>query len=246
MLDGYQDQHLLVTHCSRRIAVASQPISNMSNDPSTNGAAANSALPSDANGAQGTAAGGALGAGAGPKNPLMANEQALDYFKRNNYTKPVAVMTSFLSEEQANREKQAAQEAAAAPSSKPPSGQIAPPQRSGSTQSVSGQSAATIPPTEPGLSTKDMLKRNLPQAQTISASTSAYYIAPEHLSQAEDLVQKQKAIAAAGAAGGPGSDMRALDVTIRIKGYLKFRQWIEAGLEGWKVRADGRALRVSC
>lgn len=229
----------------------------MSNEPAANGGAGPAG--GDANGSSvNNATGTGPGTGAGPKNPLMANEQALDYFKRNNYTKPVAVMTSFLGEEQASRERQAAEEAMAAakasaaaaaatssvasattaPASslKPNApGQVAPPQRSGSTQSVSAQPTATIPPTEPGLSTKDMLKRNLPQAQTISASTSAYYIAPEHLSQAEELVQKQKAIAAAAAAGGPGSDMRALDVTTRIKGYLKFRQWIEAGLEGWKV-----------
>lgn len=188
------------------------------------------------------------------KNPLLANEQTLEYLKRNNYTKPVGVMTAFIAEENANKEKHQVQEAAKASAgalkgsaANGASGAEVPATSSftAAAKDLNGAASssaaaaqpppiATIPPTEAGLSTKEMLKRNLPQAQSVSASTSAYYLSPDHIAQAEDLLQRHKASQALAAAGGGAGELRLIDTTVRIRGYIKFRQWIEAGLEGWK------------
>ncbi|KAJ9125668.1 hypothetical protein QFC22_000630 [Naganishia vaughanmartiniae] len=121
--------------------------------------------------------------------------------------------------------------------------------------STSSTQQRPVPTPGEGLPAKDLIKRNLPQAQASSASTSAYYLTPEFMAQAEDVINRHKAGAQAGAAatnssiaqaviasggGAPGAQGMfgaqgvLLDSTDRIMGYVKLRQWVEAGLEGWK------------
>lgn len=128
-----------------------------------------------------------------------------------------------------------------------------------STSTSSAQQQRPIPTPGEGLPAKDLIKRNLPQAQASSASTSAYYLTPEFMAQAEDVINRHKAGAQAGAAATNSSIAQAvitsgggaagaqgmfgpqgvlLDSTDRIMGYVKLRQWVEAGLEGWKVSLE--------
>ncbi len=119
------------------------------------------------------------------------------------------------------------------------------------------------------LSSTEFIKRNLPQAHVASASTSGYWAGTEEFqAQALDIVnelKRQSAMSASAGGGGgeegvserrtkrdsqapgKGGEMgpQMLDVTDRIKGYEKMREWVEAGLDGWKVRVSN-ARSVVC
>jgi hypothetical protein len=84
----------------------------------------------------------------------------------------------------------------------------------------------------------EMLKRNIPQAFSASSSTASYNITPEFMQQAENVVamhlekvQRNQS----NAAGAGKSEIILLDSTERSRGYTKLREWVESGLEGWKV-----------
>jgi len=94
------------------------------------------------------------------------------------------------------------------------------------------------------------LKRNIPQAQTISASTLSDKITPEFEAQAKYIIdQLQKSVEARTAANvdedaedaptAAGKDMM-LDVSERIEGYRRYRRWVDDGLDLWKVGLDTR------
>ncbi|ORX35243.1 WD40-repeat-containing domain protein [Kockovaella imperatae] len=92
------------------------------------------------------------------------------------------------------------------------------------------------------------LKRNIPQAQALSASTLSGRITPEFEAQAKyiiDLIQKraelkdgdgdgaEDKVQAGGAKGDP-----ILDPSDRVLGYRKFRRWVDDGLELWRPELD--------
>lgn len=82
------------------------------------------------------------------------------------------------------------------------------------------------------------IKRNIPQAQFVSASTMSERITPEFEAQAkyiiDALVKKQED------AGGEDQPTTAkseplLDPSELIEGYKRYRRWVDDGLEMWKV-----------
>lgn len=86
------------------------------------------------------------------------------------------------------------------------------------------------------------LKRNIPQAQSISASTMSDRLTSEFEAQARYIIdQLQKKIGAQADGDGdvgPGGDS-LLDPSDRIQGYRRYRRWVDGGLDLWKV-CDGR------
>lgn len=89
------------------------------------------------------------------------------------------------------------------------------------------------------------LKRNIPQAQTISASTLSERITPEFEAQAryiiEQLQKKAEAVDEAmeqevDAADRPRvTGEGVLDPHERVEGYRRYRRWVDQGLDLWKV-----------
>jgi hypothetical protein len=191
-----------------------------------------------------------------------ANTNVLEYLKRNTHMKAVDMF------EKKRMEEQQASAGGAGGSgnttdvsnARPPGDQVPRtniPKPAGTTTmpssatSLSQQPRTQLPTPDEGLPAKDLIKRNLPQAQASSASTSAYYLTPEFIAQAEDVINRHKAGAQANAAAtsasvskalasdqgnaGQGSQSVLLDSSDRVMGYLKLREWVEAGLEGWKV-----------
>ncbi|KAJ9109330.1 hypothetical protein QFC21_000659 [Naganishia friedmannii] len=202
-----------------------------------------------------------------------ANTNVLEYLKRNTHTKAVEMFEKKkLEEEQAQGTSgSATANVSMTPADTSSRSQLPPdttkpsiPKSSNITPAMPSTSTSStqqrlVPTPGEGLPAKDLIKRNLPQAQASSASTSAYYLTPEFMAQAEDVINRHKAGAQAGAAatnssiaqavitsGGGGGAAAAgaqgmfgaqgvlLDSTDRIMGYVKLRQWVEAGLEGWK------------
>ncbi|GHJ85202.1 hypothetical protein NliqN6_1604 [Naganishia liquefaciens] len=191
-----------------------------------------------------------------------ANTNVLEYLKRNTHMKAVDMFEKKRLEEQ-----QASAGVAGGSGNTTDVSSVRPlvdqasrstvPKPSGTTINPSSATSATqqsrsqLPAPDEGLPAKDLIKRNLPQAQASSASTSAYYLTPDFLAQAEDVINRQKASAQANAAATNASIGKALasdqtaaqgvatpnvllDTTDRVMGYLKLREWVEAGLEGWK------------
>ncbi|RXK40353.1 transcription initiation factor TFIID subunit 5 [Tremella mesenterica] len=93
------------------------------------------------------------------------------------------------------------------------------------------------------------LKRNIPQAQAVSASALSDLITPEFEAQARYIVeQMQKKFGAA--AQGEGDDDVAvnqeslLDPSDRSEGYKRFRRWVDRGLEMWRVELDALSYPI--
>lgn len=90
------------------------------------------------------------------------------------------------------------------------------------------------------------LKRNIPQAQTVSASTLSERITPEFEAQAkyiiEQLQRKSEAVNEAMEAEEDAADRPkvtgegVLDPSERVEGYRRYRRWVDQGLDLWKVR----------
>ncbi len=84
-----------------------------------------------------------------------------------------------------------------------------------------------------------MVKRNIPQAMTVSASTTSDRITPEFIAQAKYIVEQlsNKVEGAAAAAEGETavSPVAFIDSSDRIEGYKRFRRWVDDSLELWKV-----------
>jgi transcription initiation factor TFIID subunit 5 len=86
------------------------------------------------------------------------------------------------------------------------------------------------------------LKRNIPQATTISASAQTEAITPEFIAQAKHIVErlsKQEGAKEADAAKGKesigGNNISLLDPGERVIGYKRFRHWVENSLDHWRV-----------
>lgn len=80
------------------------------------------------------------------------------------------------------------------------------------------------------------VKRNIPQAQFVSASTMSDRITPEFESQAKYIIDQltQKAEAQADTTQ-KGGEEPLLDPSDRIEGYKRYRRWVDDGLDIWKV-----------
>ena len=195
-----------------------------------------------------------------------ANTNVLEYLKRNTHMKAVDMFEKKrLEEQQASAGGVGGSGNTTDVSSTRPAADQAPrlnvPKATAATTMPSSATSTTQPPRtllptpDEGLPAKDLIKRNLPQAQASSASTSAYYLTPDFIAQAEDVINRQKASAQANAAAtnasigkalasdqnavqGTGTPNVLLDQTDRVMGYLKLREWVEAGLEGWKVSSS--------
>jgi hypothetical protein len=94
--------------------------------------------------------------------------------------------------------------------------------------------ASTPPFVERGLKETDFNKRNLPVAQSASASTRAPAIDEEFMAQARDIVARHKK------ENVVGDGM--LDPSDRVRGYKRLRRWVESGLDGWKVSGVKRRV----
>jgi transcription initiation factor TFIID subunit 5 len=109
------------------------------------------------------------------------------------------------------------------------------------------------------------LKRNIPQAQAVAASTMSERITPEFEAQARYIIEQlQKKAEAQAALAGDDADIEdgqppaggaqesILDTSDRVEGYKRYRRWVDDGLELWKVRrrftrrAGRGALRARC
>jgi transcription initiation factor TFIID subunit 5 len=87
------------------------------------------------------------------------------------------------------------------------------------------------------------LKRNIPQASTVSASSLTDAITPEFIAQAEHIVERlskqdgaKESEAAKGKETVGGNAVSLLDPAERVIGYKRFKLWIENSLDHWKVR----------
>ena len=88
------------------------------------------------------------------------------------------------------------------------------------------------------------LKRNIPQAQALSASTLSERITPEFEAQAKyiiDMIQKRAELKDGDGDGdappvaGAAKGETLLDPSDRAQGYRRFRRWVDNGLEMWRV-----------
>lgn len=173
--------------------------------------------------------------------PLSANEQALGALERMGYKKGADTLKTSI-QQQRNGERAEQGSGAAVSASTPQPAQAIkkePPngQASSNPQSNQSQPIRTQPLPE-NASLDEMLKRNIPQAFSASSSTVSYNITPEFMQQAENVVAMhlEKVQRNQNNAQGAGkSEITLLDSMERIRGYVKLRQWVESGLEGWKV-----------
>ena len=84
------------------------------------------------------------------------------------------------------------------------------------------------------------LKRNIPQAQTVSSSVLSERITPEFEAQARYIIDMlvKKSELADGENDAPepqGKGQSLLDPSDRVRGYERYRRWVDNGLEMWKV-----------
>lgn len=90
------------------------------------------------------------------------------------------------------------------------------------------------------------IKRNIPQAQAVSASTMSDRITPEFEAQAKYIIEQlQKKVEAVQEEGGDEKekelrdgipvDGAMVDVSDKVAGYEAYRRWVDGGLDVWKV-----------
>lgn len=90
------------------------------------------------------------------------------------------------------------------------------------------------------------IKRNIPQAQAVSASTMSNRITPEFEAQAKYIIEQlQKKVEAVHEEGGDEKekelkdgvpvDGAMVDVSEKVAGYEAYRRWVDGGLDVWKV-----------
>nr|XP_019001799.1 transcription initiation factor TFIID subunit 5 [Kwoniella mangroviensis CBS 8507]OCF65260.1 transcription initiation factor TFIID subunit 5 [Kwoniella mangroviensis CBS 8507] len=97
------------------------------------------------------------------------------------------------------------------------------------------------------------VKRNIPQAQAVSASTLSLHITPEFEAQAKYIIEQLQAKVQATNANADqdGADdqnkelkdqaanqVSLLDPSDRVEGYKSFRRWVDGGLDLWKPELD--------
>lgn len=92
----------------------------------------------------------------------------------------------------------------------------------------------------PPIPLDNMVKRNIPQATTVSVSTMSDKITPEFIAQSkyiiEQLTARLETQNADEEAGKPGASQTAfIDPSDRVEGYKKYRRWVSDGLDIWKV-----------
>lgn len=84
------------------------------------------------------------------------------------------------------------------------------------------------------------IKRNIPQAQSFSASVLSDRITPDFEAQAKYIIDAlvKKADGADGADEKPATEKGdlLLDPSDRIEGYKRYRRWVDDMLDMWKVR----------
>ncbi|OCF41614.1 transcription initiation factor TFIID subunit 5 [Kwoniella heveanensis CBS 569] len=98
---------------------------------------------------------------------------------------------------------------------------------------------------------ESIVKRNIPQAQALSASTMSDKITPEFEAQARYIIEQlQKKVEASAAADADGDDgtkelkdaptnqESLLDPSDRVEGYRGFRTWVDGGLDIWQAELD--------
>lgn len=85
------------------------------------------------------------------------------------------------------------------------------------------------------------IKRNIPQAQSLSASTLNERVAPEFEAQAKFVIDAliKKAEAAGGEENPTDKGDMLLDPTDMIEGYRRYRRWVDNMLDMWKVSPRG-------
>jgi len=98
------------------------------------------------------------------------------------------------------------------------------------------------------ISLDHMVKRNIPQATTMSASTMSDRITPEFIAQAQHIVEQLtlKVEGATAAANGDTSVALTgfIDSSDRIEGYKRYRRWVDDGLELWKPELDSLCFPI--
>ncbi|WVW80264.1 hypothetical protein I302_102242 [Kwoniella bestiolae CBS 10118] len=97
------------------------------------------------------------------------------------------------------------------------------------------------------------VKRNIPQAQAMSASTLSNNITPEFEAQAKYIIEQLQAKVQASNADKeqdgtddqnkelkdqPTNQESLLDPSDRVEGYKSFRRWVDGGLDLWKPELD--------
>ena len=183
---------------------------------------------------------------------LSANEQAHGVLEQLGYKKASETLrVSILQQKQFERAGQVQGDGTPIESG-PPSGSAVGAKREPTASSAPGaqisqQSAQPVRaqplPVPEASSLDEMLKRNLPQAFSLSSSSIAYPITPEFMQQAENVVamhleKVQRSAANASSGAGPAAaigQIPLLDSVERIKGYVELRKWVERGLDIWKV-----------
>ncbi|ORY29802.1 WD40-repeat-containing domain protein [Naematelia encephala] len=85
------------------------------------------------------------------------------------------------------------------------------------------------------------LKRNIPQAQSFSASAMSDKITPEFEAQARYIVEQLQRKNEAAAEGGDKevAQESILDPSDRTEGYKRYRRWVDNGLDLWKLELNG-------
>lgn len=110
------------------------------------------------------------------------------------------------------------------------------------------------------VSIESTLKRNMPQAQAVSASAMSERISPEFEAQAKyilDQLQKRMEAAQAqadkededgdgpaGAAANAAAGESILDSSDRTDGYQRYRRWVDSGLDLWKPELDALSYPI--
>ncbi|KAL1411834.1 Transcription initiation factor TFIID subunit 5 [Vanrija albida] len=89
----------------------------------------------------------------------------------------------------------------------------------------------------------NMVKRNIPQATTVSASTMSDKVTPDFIAQAkyiiEQLQTRLESTNGEEEIGKPGQTPAAfIDPSDRVEGYRRYRQWVSGGLDMWKFELD--------
>ncbi len=83
------------------------------------------------------------------------------------------------------------------------------------------------------------LRRNIPQAQSVSASTMSDRLTPEFEAQAKYIIEQLfKKGESQGDGEGEGTRLGGeslLDPSDRVQGYRRYRRWVDGGLDLWKV-----------
>jgi hypothetical protein len=172
--------------------------------------------------------------------PLTANEMALRVLDRQGYKKGAEAVKNVVTQ-QSDSINRAEGDVADITEGAQENGKKAIPNTKKESSVVT--KPRPIPETS-SLALEEIVTRNLPRATSSSTSTAAYNLTPEFMAQAENIVRMhtEKVHRAQTGASNTTGEMPLLDSMDRIKGYIKLRQWVESGLEGWKVSGLGQGI----